>query len=170
MLADLVVAEGGVDKASEAVQVLDAKDRLVGRLTLTVRALDALRTVKATEEQARARGLSTAPPPPPPPPPATPPGQSASAYGVGRAPTVGAAGAGFDLQPPTAVRHLTTAQLQTVLRGRGVRLPEGSAQSHAYYVELCRSQGLVEVTAVTADGDVLAVRDPARVASRLASR
>ena len=64
--------KGGVDKASEAVQVLDAKDRLVGRLTLTVRALDALRTVKATEEQARARGLSTAPPPPPPPPPATP--------------------------------------------------------------------------------------------------
>ena len=142
--------KGGVDKAGEAVQVLDAKDRLVGRLTLTVRALDALRTVKATEEQARARGLSTAPPPPPPPPPPpTPPGYAAGAYGAGRAPT---GSAGFDVQPPTAVRHLTTAQLQTVLRGRGVRLGEGSAQSHAYYVELCRSQGLVEVTAAELAG------------------
>ena len=47
--------KGGVDKVSEAVQVLDAKDRLVGRLTLTVRALDALRTVQA-EGLARARG------------------------------------------------------------------------------------------------------------------
>ena len=56
------------------------------------------------------------------------------------------------MQPPTAVRHLTTAQLQTVLRGRGVRLGEGSAQSHAYYVELCRSQGLVEVTAAELAG------------------
>ena len=44
-------------------------------------------------------------------------------------------------------RHLTTAQLQAVLRGRGVRLPAGGTQSHAYYLELCRSQGLEEVTA-----------------------
>jgi hypothetical protein len=28
-----------------------------------------------------------------------------------------------------------------VLRGRGVQLPQ-NAQSHAYYVEICRSQGL----------------------------
>ena len=33
-----------------------------------------------------------------------------------------------------------------------MRLPEGSAQSHAYYVELCRSQGLVEVTAAELAG------------------
>ena len=78
-----------------------------------------------------------------------------SAYGVGRAPTTSAVGAGFDSQPPTAVRHLTTAQLQTVLRGRGVRLPEGGAQSHAYYVELCRSQGLLEVTAAELTGCLL---------------
>ena len=58
----------------------------------------------------------------------------------------------MDSRPPTAVRYLTTAQLQMVLRGRGVRLPEGSAQSHAYYVELCRSHGLVEVTAAELAG------------------
>ena len=73
---------------------------------------------------------------------------SASAYGAARPSTVGV---GFDL-PPTAVRHLTTSQLQTVLRGRNVRLPEGSTQSHAYYVELCRSHGLVEVTAAELAG------------------
>ena len=61
-------------------------------------------------------------------------------------------GAGFGLQSPTAVRYLTSAQLQAVLRGRGVRLPEGGAQSHAYYVELCRSQGLLEVTAAELTG------------------
>lgn len=43
-------------------------------------------------------------------------------------------------------QYLTTAQLQAVLRGRGVRLPEGSTQPHAYYLDLCRSQGLEEVT------------------------
>ena len=86
-----------------------------------------------------------------------------SAYGTGRSSAVGATspygvgtgsavGAGVDSRPPTAVRYLTTAQLQMVLRGRGVRLPEGSAQSHAYYVELCRSHGLVEVTAAELAG------------------
>ena len=43
-------------------------------------------------------------------------------------------------------RYLTTAQLQAVLRGRGVTLPEGGTQPHAYYLDLCRSQGLEEVT------------------------
>ena len=43
-------------------------------------------------------------------------------------------------------RYLTTAQLQAVLRGRGVTLPEGT-QPHAHYLDLCRSQGLEEVTA-----------------------
>ena len=43
-------------------------------------------------------------------------------------------------------QYLTTAQLQAVLRGRGVTLPEGGTQPHAYYLELCRSQGLEEVT------------------------
>ena len=43
-------------------------------------------------------------------------------------------------------QYLTTAQLQAVLRGRGVKLPEGGTQPHAYYLELCRSQGLEEVT------------------------
>ena len=48
-------------------------------------------------------------------------------------------------------RYMTSAQLQAVLRGREVRLPEGGAQSHAYYLELCRSQGLEEVTAAELD-------------------
>ena len=43
-------------------------------------------------------------------------------------------------------RYLTTAQLQAVLRGRGVVLPEGGAQPHAFYLDLCHSQGLEEVT------------------------
>ena len=33
-----------------------------------------------------------------------------------------------------------------------MQLPEGGAQSHAYYVELCRAQGLLEVTAAELTG------------------
>ena len=62
-----------------------------------------------------------------------------SSYGVG-------GGSAASTAPPTAVRYLTVAQLQAVLQRRGVRLPFGT-ESHAYYVELCRSQGLGEVTA-----------------------
>ena len=55
---------------------------------------------------------------------------------------------------PTAVRHLTTSQLQSVLRARGVRLPT-AMQSTSYYLDQCRVNGITEVPA----SELAAIRD-----------
>ena len=110
------------DKVREERQVLDSKDRVIGRLRVTVQAVAALRAVKAGAPAGT---------------PASQPGYAPQPQPTGYDPygtqqpqqPVMPAYAGAPTDPPTHVRYLTTGQLQAVLRARGVHIAPSAVRA-----------------------------------------
>lgn len=163
----------GRDVACESLKVIGTGDTVIGRLTVTVQGIAAMRLV---ESGARANRVM---------PPTMEaeemnhgnPAVSGRATSLDRpiylAPTLPPAmtSSTYALLPGevgTPIRLLGSAELRVILRQRGIDIPE-RMESHSFYVDACRSHDLFTVTPAELRDTQALVEDETRRASTCAS-